>query len=247
MNRTSTFLLGITLALIAATYGLLARVRDRQTLGAPAVRLTPVPLISADGRITRTNSVFLPLRIPGYEARLGVVSDMEIAGLPPDTSFGRLIYRSLTDDFKAQASVVLMGRDRTSIHQPDFCLTGAGWMIQSKRYDTIPLSGEEGRLLPVQRFDAVLNYSAPDGSARRMAGVYVFWFAADGEVTSSHTQRTLSLIRNLVTQGVLQRWSYTSFFAQCLPGEEEATYARLRELIADTVPQFQRFELADLR
>jgi len=248
MSRTSAILLGITLALVAATYGLLTRVRDRQTLGAAAVRLTPVPLISADGRITRTNSVFLPLRVPGYEARPGVVSDVEIAGLPPDTSFGRQIYRSLTDDlFIAQASVVLMGRDRTSIHQPDFCLTGVGWMIQSKRYDTIPLPGAEGRLLPVQRFDAVLNYSAPGGGARRKAGVYVFWFAADGEVTSSHTQRTLSLIRNLVTRGVLQRWSYTSFFAECLPGEEEATYARLRELIAATAPQFQRFELADRR
>lgn len=247
MNRTATLLLGITLLLIAATYGLLVRIRDRQTLGAPAVRLTAVPLISADGRITRTNSVFLPMRVPGYEARPGVVTDVELAGLPPDTSFGRQIYRSLSDDFKAQASVVLMGRDRTSIHQPDFCLTGAGWMIQSKRHDLIPLPGAGGRELPVQRFDAVLNYSSPDGGARRHAGVYVFWFAADGEVTSSHARRTVSLIRNLVTDGVLQRWSYTSFFAECLPGDEEATYARLRELIAATAPQFQRFELADRR
>ncbi|MCW5558975.1 MAG: exosortase-associated EpsI family protein [Verrucomicrobiae bacterium] len=247
MNRTSALLLGIPLALIAATYGLLARTRDRQILGEPAVRLTPVPLISADGRITRTNSVFLPQRIPGYEARPEVVSDLELAGLPPDTSFGRLIYRSLSDNFAAQATVVLMGRDRTSIHQPDFCLTGAGWMIQSKRYDTIPLPGADNRLLPVRRFDAVLKYNGPDRSAQRMAGVYIFWFAADGAVTASHTERTLSLIQNLVTEGVLQRWCYTSFFARCLPGEEEATYARLRELIAATVPQFQRFELADRR
>lgn len=247
MKRTSPLLLGITLLLIAATYGLLTRVRDRQTLGVPAVRLTPVPLISADGRITRTNSVFLPLRVPGYEARPGVVSDQELAGLPPDTSFGRQIYRSLTDEFRVQASVVLMGHDRTSIHQPDFCLTGAGWMIQRKQHDRIPLPGAGGRELPVQRFDAVLNYSSPDGSARRLAGVYVFWFAADGEVTSSHTQRTLSLIRSLVSQGVLQRWSYTSFFAECLPGEEDATYSRLRDLISATTPHFQRFELADRR
>ncbi|MBX3732083.1 MAG: exosortase-associated EpsI family protein [Verrucomicrobiae bacterium] len=242
MNRGSLVLLAIAVALMGGTFALLVRVRDRQTLGAPAVRLVPMPLISADGRITRTNSVFLPTLIPGFEARPGVITDQELAGLPPDTSFGRQIYRSQDDDFTAQVSVVLMGRDRTSIHQPDFCLTGAGWMIQNKRYDTIPLA--DGRQLPVRRFDAVFDHKGPDGLPRRTAGVYVFWFAADGEVTASQAERTLLLMRELVTEGVLQRWSYASYFAQCVPGDEEATYARLKALIVASVPQFQRFDVA---
>lgn len=246
MNRRSPLLGLIALALIGGTFFLLLRGRDRQKLGSPAVRLTSVPLITADGRMVRTNSVFLPGRIPGYESKVGVLSDVEISGLPPDTSFGRSIYRSPIDNFTVQASVVLMGRDRTSIHQPDFCLTGAGWMIQSKRYDTIPLAGEGAPILPVRRFDAVLNYTTPEGAPRRTAGVYVFWFAADGEVTASHVHRTWSSIQHLITDGVLQRWSYTSYFAQCEPGEEESTYARLRELIAASVPQFQRFEVAGM-
>ncbi len=244
MNRIPQLLCLTTILLVGATFGLLTRVRDRQRLGVPAVRLTPVPLVSADGRITRTNSVYLPTRVPGFDSKAGVMSDQELAYLPPDTSFGRQLYRSPVDDFTVQASVVLMGRDRTSIHQPDFCLTGAGWMIQSKRHETIPLPGTPPRTLPVRRFDALLNYSAPDGTPRRAAGVYVFWFAADGEVTSSQYERTWSLLRNLVTKGVLQRWAYASYFAQCEPGQEDATYARLRDLIAASVPQFQRFELA---
>lgn len=246
MNRRSLSLCLITLACIGATLFLLVRGRDRQTLGAPAVRLTSMPLISSDGRITRTNSVFLPTRVAGYESKAGVVTDQEILGLPPDTSFGRQIYRSVRDNFVAQASVVLMGNDRTSIHQPDFCLTGAGWMIQSKRYDTIRLPGDSPRDLPVRRFDAILNDKAPDGTLRRTAAVYVFWFATDGEVTASQVQRTWSTLQHLIRDGMLQRWSYASYFALCEPGDEEATYGRLKELIAASVPQFQRFDMAAL-
>lgn len=248
MNRRSSLLGLLILAFIGGTFLLLVRGRDRQTMGNPAVRLTLVPLIAADGSIARTNSVFLPGRVAGYESRMGTVSDVELAGLPPDTSFGRIIYRSLLEaDFMVQASVVLMGRDRTSIHQPDFCLTGAGWMIQDKRYNSISLDRTGSQQLPVRRFDAVLNYSTPDGVQHRTAGVYVFWFAADGEVTASHVRRTLSSLQHLIVDGVMQRWSYTSFFAQCEPGQEDATYARLKELIAITAPQFHRFEVASAR
>lgn len=244
MNRRTLPLTLLVLAGIAATFSLLVKVRDHQRLGIPAVRLIGVPLIGADGRLARTNSIFLPTRVTGFETRTGTVSDQELGFLPPDTSFGRQLYRSQSDDFTVQASVVLMGRDRTSIHQPDFCLTGAGWMIQKKQYTSIRLAGPEARELPVRRFDALLNYSAPDGSPRRTAGVYVFWFAADGVVTASQIGRTASMLQHLVKTGVLQRWSYTSYFAQCEPGNEDATYARLSELISTTVPQFQRFEVA---
>ncbi|MFO1460375.1 MAG: exosortase-associated EpsI family protein [Verrucomicrobiota bacterium] len=244
MNRRSVLPTLIVLMGIGATFSLLMRVREHQRLGIPAVRLINVPLIGADGRLARTNSIFLPTRVPGFETRTGTVSDQELGFLPPDTSFGRQIYRSQLDDFTVQASVVLMGRDRTSIHQPDFCLTGAGWMIQKKQYTNIRLAGPEPRDLPVRRFDALLNYSAPDGTPRRTAGVYVFWFAADGVVTASQIGRTASMLQHLVKTGVLQRWSYTSYFAQCEPGAEDATFARLSELIATTVPQFQRFEVA---
>ncbi|MBL9175469.1 MAG: exosortase-associated EpsI family protein [Verrucomicrobiales bacterium] len=244
MTRRTLPLTAVVLVAIVAMFSFLVRVRDHQQMGIPAVRLIGVPLIGTDGRLARTNSIFLPTRVSGFETKTGVVADQELGFLPPDTSFGRQIYRSLLDDFTVQASVVLMGRDRTSIHQPDFCLTGAGWTIQRKQYTTIRLAGSEGRELPVRRFDAFLNYTAADGTPRKTAGVYVFWFAADGVVTASQVRRTASMLEHLVRTGVLQRWSYTSFFAQCEPGNEDATFSRLSDLIAKTVPEFQRFELA---
>jgi hypothetical protein len=38
---------------------------------------------------------------------------------------------------------------------------------------------------------------------------------------------------------VLQRWAYVACFAVCDPGQEDATFERVRKWIAEAVPQFQ--------
>jgi hypothetical protein len=45
--------------------------------------------------------------------------------------------------------------------------------------------------------------------------------------------------RDLLLHGLLERWAYVSYFSACRPGQEEATYARMKKLIAETVPEFQ--------
>jgi hypothetical protein len=47
------------------------------------------------------------------------------------------------------------------------------------------------------------------------------------------------MARPLITRGELQRWAYVSCRAYCPPGHEAATYARMEELSAAAVPQFQ--------
>ena len=47
------------------------------------------------------------------------------------------------------------------------------------------------------------------------------------------------LTRDLLTRGVLQRWAYISYFAVCVPGQEDATFDRMKSLIAASVPEFQ--------
>ena len=43
----------------------------------------------------------------------------------------------------------------------------------------------------------------------------------------------------LVRTGVLQRWAYVSCLAVCYPGQEEATYERVKKFIAASAPEFQ--------
>ena len=43
----------------------------------------------------------------------------------------------------------------------------------------------------------------------------------------------------LFRTGVLQRWAMISYFAVCAPGQEEATFERLKKFIAASAPEFQ--------
>ncbi|MEY3276685.1 MAG: hypothetical protein RL153_1953, partial [Verrucomicrobiota bacterium] len=78
-----------------------------------------------------------------------------------------------------------------------------------------------------------------DGRVAERSGIYVFWFVADGQLTNSHLERQGWLIRDLLLRQVLQRWAYVAYFADCNPGEEEATYQAIVELVQASVADFQ--------
>lgn len=231
---------GFALGMMAASVGLILRVSHHQHLGEPNVRLENVPLFSDSGRTARTNSVHLPLAVAGYKTQTIAVTDLEFDYLPQDTSYGRLAYLSDDGSFAALANVVLMGTDRTSIHRPEYCLTSQGWDIRRQTYETIRLPGPSEAPMEVRRLDALRSIEGPDKLPIQRAGVYVFWFVADGEWTARHTIRQWSMIQSLLLENIVQRWAYISFFAECAPGEEEACYRKLSELIAATTPRILR-------
>jgi hypothetical protein len=45
--------------------------------------------------------------------------------------------------------------------------------------------------------------------------------------------------RDLLLNGILERWAYISYFSACEPGQEDATFERMKKLIAASVPEFQ--------
>jgi hypothetical protein len=132
-------------------------------------------------------------------------------------------------------TVVLMGTDRTSIHQPQYCLAGAGWHIEESELDTIPVDHPRSYDLPINKLTA--GRVASDGSNVR--GIYVYWFVAQNRLTAEHGQRMLDMGLDMLRTGVLQRWAYVSCFSVCRPGQEQASYARIKELITAAVPEFQ--------
>jgi len=238
MNRRLQTLTATALVLMALAAGLLLRMKHSHRLGAPGVKVVKVPLLSDTGDVARTNSVFLPSIVPGWASRTEPVSTLELNYLPKDTTYGRRIYRTSDGQFSAFGSVVLMGTDRTSIHRPEYCLTGIGWGIEKRAYATVRMNRPHGYDLPVRRFDAARN-QVQGGQPQMRKGVYVFWFVSEHELTANHWTRQWLIARDLLLRGTLNRWAYVSFFAECDPGQEDATFARLSELIAATVPEFQ--------
>lgn len=103
----------------------------------------------------------------------------------------------------------------------------------------IPVAGAQNYQLPVAKWVIGNSFQTAEGQKQQVSGVYVFWFVADGEQTTDNYQRMWWLGRDLLRTGVLQRWAYVSYFTVCEPGQEDATFERMKSLIAHSVPEYQ--------
>ena len=231
MKNQKWVILSTALVLIAGTAGVLKWLRANQKLGRPGIIAEAT-----------TGSVMMKIKLP--EQVLDFTSTnvpeppLVLSYLPPDTSYAERIYTAL-DGFRIQNTVVLMGTDRTSIHKPDYCLPGQGWVIKEKSVVKIPVVGPQGYPLPVAKWVLSNSVQLPDGQRQAVGGIYVFWLVADNEETPDNYQRMWWLTRDLLCTGVLQRWAYVSCFSACPPGQEEAAFARMEKFIAASVPEYQ--------
>ncbi|MGH7952816.1 MAG: exosortase-associated EpsI family protein [Limisphaerales bacterium] len=235
MKNQKWIVFSVALALIAGTVGAIAWLKTHQTLGKPGIRAEPIP-----GSVRM--KINLPARVLDFTSTNVPEPEVVLGYLPHDTSYVERLY-SAPNDFQVTGTIVLMGADRTSIHKPDYCLPGQGWTIKKREVVNIPVSdsgsGAPGYQLPVAKWTIGNMLQTPDGKKVAASGLYVFWFVADGEQTPSNYKRMWWLGRDLLTTGVLQRWAYISYFAICAPGKEDAAFARMKKLIAASVPEFQ--------
>ena len=219
------------LVLTAGTAGVLSWLKAHQRLGEPGIKATPIP-----------GSVMMKIDLPEHAldySSTNIPESEEVLGyLPKDTSFAERYYQA-SDGFGVFATIVLMGADRTSIHRPDYCLPGHGWTIESKTAANIPIAGEHPYGLPVLKWVARNSMRLANGETQEVNGIYVFWFVAENEQTPDYVKFQYYLLRDLLFTGRLQRWAYISYFAVCAPGQEDATFERMKKLIAATVPEYQ--------
>src|SRR5579859_1669164 len=125
---------------MASTAGYLGQRRGHQRLAAPGVRTHPIAgsiRLEAD----------LPEQVLDFQSKRMEIDEASLNGLPNDTSFGLRRYQA-PDKFTVDLRVVLMGHDRTSLHKPQFCLTGGGWRINdvTSTETTVKIRSEERRV-----------------------------------------------------------------------------------------------------
>lgn len=219
--------LAVLLAAVA-TAGFTHRLDDLPIRTGTGVRL------AADGR----NPVELPAFI-GTEwiGRRIEVSSVEREILPPDTGFSRKVYVDVADSRRqVLLSIVLSGRDRSSIHRPELCVEGQGWTIKDSfvhRFQGLPPAGSE---LP----STVLRLERSSTKAGRPAPALVaYWFVSSEQVVASHWERMLQGAWVRLRHGRADRWAYVLVQTGAEDGEE-AALARIRELLGATVPVFQQ-------
>jgi hypothetical protein len=227
-------------ALLVIALGAVALVyfRAHQKLGAPGVKVVAVPLRDESGKPMTTQSVPLPEHVLDFHSKPMTISEDQLKQLPADTTYGRRGYW-LDNAFIVSASVVLMGADRTSIHKPEFCLPSNGFRVETRGTDEIQIDSPRPYRLPVMKWRVSLQTRDSNGRPATYGGLYIFWFVADNELTREHSGRMLSIAKRMLAKGELQRWAYVSYLVTCAPGGEEAAYAKVKPLIAASVPQFQ--------
>ena len=198
--------------------------------------------LSADGRN--------PVELPAFLGRDWVawpapVSAVEREILPPDTGYSRMNYVPSRGTRAVFLSIVLSGRDRTSIHRPELCLVGQGWTIEgSFEHRFVWPPGESGRAARGPReFPATVLRVARQsvGGGDPVPHLVVYWFVGGDRVVATHWERVLADATSRVFRGRADRWAYVLMQTEATDGEA-AALERLQSVLNGTLPAFQKAE-----
>jgi len=186
-----------------------------------------------------------PVALPNF---LGVdwagqaaeVTAVERETLPPDTGYSRMNYISLRDRrLWVYLSIVLSGRDRTSIHRPEICLVGQGWTIRgSARHEFRWPPPDAGRVLPVTLLRIEREVPGPGGRPEKVPALFAYWFVGADKVVATHAGRMLHASWDRLRHLQAHRWAYVTVQTHALDGEA-AALARMQEVLGHTLPEFQ--------
>lgn len=234
MNNSKWAVFAVALGMIAVTAGALQQFRKQPHLGPPGVRVGHVTIYDEKGNVAAKDSVVLPDTVLGVPSVAAPITTVELKELPQDTTFGRRVYTTPDKTFRCQTSVVLMGTDHTSIHQPQYCLYAQNWTITNTERISLPMDAPFSDIPAVK---LVGSQQLPNGQT--VDCIYVYWFVSGNNVTAEEGSRLWSMWKTVLQKGQMERWAYISYFVPCVPEEEQATFQRLAKFIRASAPQFQ--------
>lgn len=167
------------------------------------------------------------------------VTPIEREVLPEDTGFSRKNYVSLLDRRQQVfLSIVLSGRDRTSIHRPELCLVGQGWTIRGQRRYAFRHPDSQQILVPATVLQIEREVTNKAGQKFTVPGLLAYWFVGADKVVPSSFDRvvysSIDRLRHLETH----RWAYVLTQTLAVDGEE-AALARIQSVLDGTLPAFQ--------
>jgi hypothetical protein len=108
---------------------------------------------------------------------------------------------------RIQSSIVLSGKDRSSIHRPQVCLVGQGNEIVKSTTVEVPLDGREP--LDVMILDMICRFRVGDQTVEQ-SRYYAYWFVGKDRETASHIQRMIWMGTDRIFRNVAHRWAYIS-------------------------------------
>jgi len=176
-----------------------------------------------------------------WESNPVTITSIEREILPPDTGFASRRYRITLPDLTASNkevlfSIVLSGRDRTSIHRPELCLLGQGWTITSRSVETLTLAN--GEKLAVTILHGEIKIITPTTLPFRVPALFVYWFAGSDATVPTYPQMLLHGATDRLFRLRADRWAYFTVLTPAFD-DEPAARARLTTVISALWPQIR--------
>lgn len=186
------------------------------------------------------NPVALPNAIGlDWVGQAAEVSAIEREVLPPDTGFSRKNYVSLLDRRnQVFLSIVLSGRDRTSIHRPELCLVGQGWTIRGSTPHAFTRPDDKKLLVPATVLRIDREFTDARGQKQHVPALFAYWFVGADKIVPSSSERVLYTSLDRLLHLESHRWAYVLAQTHALDGEE-AALARIQAVLDGTLPGFQ--------
>ncbi len=163
------------------------------------------------------------------------VTAVERELLPPDTGYSRRNYVSVAERHsQVFFSIVLSGRDRSSIHRPELCIAGQGWTVRERRTTTLNLP--EGAPLEVSVLQ--LEGQLPDGAGRLhpVTTLLAYWFVGPRSTEASYPgilwQNALARLGTLRSP----RWAYVLVQSPVVQSPEDSWRA-IETVVGEVWPQ----------
>jgi exosortase len=173
------------------------------------------------------------------------VSAAERAVLPPDTGYSRKNYVWLHDSSRQVfVSIVLSGRDRTSIHRPELCLLGQGWTIDGRSGHDFAYPGSRQGTVPATVLRVRREVLLPSGGRMAVPSLVAYWFVGHDRVVASHWARMWWSAVDRLCRLRTNRWAYVLVQTTAFDGET-AALARLQTVLDQTLPAFEKPPPAD--
>jgi exosortase len=128
-------------------------------------------------------------------------------------------------------TVVLSGRVKKTLHQPERCLPDQGWIISSSQ--VVPLHLKDGRELQATVLSLFRDMIKEDGSRVRVRALNLYWYqGSHGYSTPSYDMSSFVNYRDAILYNLNHRWAQASFFIRISEREIGALEDPLEELSA---------------
>lgn len=130
-------------------------------------------------------------------------------------------------------TVVLSGRERSSIHRPQRCLTGQGNTITGS--EVMDISLQDGRELDVMLLDMTRNYTLKDGRKIASNTYYAYWFVGRNRETPNHITRMIWMAADRIFKNKAHRWAYIGIAG--VQAEDDSHKEQISEFVRMLYPE----------